>query len=240
MRGAGCIINDLWDREIDKKVERTRMRPLAGGAISPQKAMIALAILLLAGGVILLQFNWLTIWLGVLTLPLIVLYPLMKRITYWPQAFLGIVFNFGALMGWTVFRGQIDPPALFLYAACVFWTLGYDTIYAHQDREDDVMAGVKSTALRLGAYSRPAVMGFYGLHALLLMSAIINTYQLYGGNLLFSYSFLAMILLPALTLGVMIRLQRWNTASPGDSLQLFRENGIYGAFVLILLYFAGL
>ena len=161
MRGAGCVVNDIWDRDLDKMVERTRERPLASGAVSVKQAAAFLSLLLMIGAAILLSMNMLTIMLGLLSLPLIALYPAMKRITYWPQLFLGLTFNFGALMGWAAVTGELSAAPLFLYLGGIFWTIGYDTIYAHQDKEDDALAGIKSTALKFGNRSKLWVSGFY-------------------------------------------------------------------------------
>lgn len=171
MRGAGCTVNDIFDRDYDAKVLRTRMRPLASGAISVKQALLFLGIQAGIGLLILLQFNLLTILLGIASLALVVPYPLMKRITYWPQAWLGLTFNWGALMGMSVILNDIPVSAFLLYAGCFFWTVGYDTIYAHQDKEDDVMVGVKSSALRLGRHTLPALILFYSLTTLLIGTA---------------------------------------------------------------------
>jgi len=163
MRGAGCTYNDIIDRDIDAHVARTRGRPIPSGAVSVRAAW-ALAIgLSLAGFVILLQFNLFTILLGIGSLSLIAAYPFMKRITWWPQAWLGLTFNWGALVGFSAETGELAAPALLLYAGCFFWTLGYDTIYAHQDKEDDALIGVKSTARRLSALTKPWLYTFYSL-----------------------------------------------------------------------------
>ncbi len=146
MRGAGCTVNDLWDRNIDAAVERTRNRPIPSGEVSVKQATIFLIAQLLAGLAVLLQLSPTAIWLGVASLLLVGTYPLMKRITWWPQAFLGLTFNWGALMGWASVTDDIALPAILLYAAGVFWTLAYDTIYAFQDIEDDARIGVRSTA----------------------------------------------------------------------------------------------
>ena len=163
MRGAGCTFNDIVDRDFDAKVARTRTRPVASGAISVPRAMIFLILQLVAGLGILLSFNRFTLALGAASLALVFTYPFMKRITYWPQAFLGITFNWGALLGFSAVTGTLGAEALALYAGGFFWTLGYDTIYAHQDKEDDVRLGVKSSALRLGEKTRPYLFAFYGL-----------------------------------------------------------------------------
>ncbi|MHA1563780.1 MAG: 4-hydroxybenzoate octaprenyltransferase [Alphaproteobacteria bacterium] len=168
MRGAGCVVNDLADRKFDAQVARTANRPIASGAISIPAALIFLAALLGLGLAILLQFNLFAVIVGAISLALIFPYPLMKRITYWPQAFLGLTFNWGALLGWVAVTGRLDPPALSLYAAGFFWTLGYDTIYAHQDKQDDALIGVKSTALLLAANTRPWIAVFLTITVLLL------------------------------------------------------------------------
>lgn len=168
MRGAGCTVNDLADRKYDAMVARTATRPIPSGAISIPAALTFLVALMIIGLAILLQFNGFAIIIGALSLALIFPYPLMKRITYWPQAFLGLTFNWGALLGWATVTGRIDPPALTLYAAGFFWTLGYDTIYAHQDKEDDALIGVKSTALLLGTKTRPWIAIFLTITVLLL------------------------------------------------------------------------
>jgi len=165
MRGAGCTLNDIFDREFDAKVERTRGRPLPSGAITVARALLFMITLGLCGMVILLQFNGFAIWVGLASIPLIVTYPLMKRVTYWPQLFLGATFNWGALLGWAAVTGELSAAPVALYLAGIFWTLGYDTIYAHQDKEDDALVGVKSSALRLGDRTRPWLWGFYGCAA---------------------------------------------------------------------------
>lgn len=156
MRSAGCIINDLFDRDIDKHVERTKNRPLASGELSVNQALVFLSVNLLSGLAVLVTFNYNSILLGFGVMPIVVIYPLMKRITNWPQLVLGLAFNWGALVGWTAVQGTTSLPHILpLYVSGVCWTLTYDTIYAYQDREDDVRVGVKSTARALG--DRPQV-----------------------------------------------------------------------------------
>ncbi|CAA7623026.1 4-hydroxybenzoate octaprenyltransferase [Magnetospirillum sp. SS-4] len=170
MRGAGCTFNDWADRDFDGRVARTASRPIPSGAVSANQALLFLALLLLLGLAILMQLNPFAVSVGMASLLLVFPYPFMKRITYWPQAWLGLTFNWGALLGWAAVRGQIDLPALLLYAAGPFWTLGYDTIYAHQDKEDDALIGVKSTALALGDATPKWLWLFYGA-TLTLMGA---------------------------------------------------------------------
>lgn len=181
MRGAGCVVNDLWDRDLDKKVERTASRPLASGVMSVPQALIFLIFLLLCGLIILLQMNGLTIILGIVSLLLVGFYPLMKRITWWPQAFLGLTFNLGALMGWSAVVGEVSMPAVLLYVGGFFWTMGYDTIYAHQDTKDDELIGIKSTARLFGKYSQRWVASFYIVSSVCLMSAVFMMVGWRGG-----------------------------------------------------------
>ncbi|CAI9114707.1 OLC1v1015488C1 [Oldenlandia corymbosa var. corymbosa] len=161
LRGAGCTINDLLDRDIDTKVERTRLRPVASGDLTPFKGLCFLGLQLLLGLGILVQLNTFSQILGASSLFLVFSYPLMKRLTFWPQAYLGLTFNWGALLGWAAIKGSLDPAVVVpLYLSGVFWTLVYDTIYAHQDKDDDLKVGVKSTALRFGDSSREWLSGF--------------------------------------------------------------------------------
>jgi 4-hydroxybenzoate polyprenyltransferase len=159
MRGAGCTLNDIADRDFDARVARTRLRPLPSGRITVFQALVFLAAQLAIGAAVLFSLNNLSILLGLAVLALIGTYPFMKRITWWPQLFLGLNFNWGALIGWTAVTGALAAPPLLLYLGGVFWTLGYDTIYAHQDKEDDARIGVKSSALALGERTRPCVLG---------------------------------------------------------------------------------
>ncbi len=163
MRGAGCAYNDIVDRDIDAKVARTALRPIPSGQISLAQAWTFLAALSLTGLVVLLQFNFLTIVIGLSSLVLVAAYPFMKRITYWPQAWLGLTFNWGALVGYAAIAEMLSVAAMMIYVAGIFWTLGYDTIYAHQDTEDDALIGVKSTALKFGAATKGWLTAFYVL-----------------------------------------------------------------------------
>jgi 4-hydroxybenzoate polyprenyltransferase len=171
MRGAGCTYNDLVDREIDAQVARTRSRPLPSGQVSPRGAFIFMLVLCLIGLLVLLSFNSTTIWLGLGVIPIVALYPFVKRFSYWPQAVLGLAFNWGALLGWPAALGRLDWPAIVLYAGAVAWTIGYDTIYAHQDREDDDLIGLKSTALRFGRATKPWLIALYSLAWLAITAA---------------------------------------------------------------------
>ncbi|MDB5484815.1 MAG: 4-hydroxybenzoate polyprenyltransferase [Tardiphaga sp.] len=172
MRGAGCAWNDITDRHLDALVERTRSRPIPAGQISVRQALAFLVALALVGLVVLLRFNWFAVWTGIASLAIVAAYPFMKRITYWPQIVLGLAFSWGALMGFAVLLGRVDLIALVLYAGSISWVIGYDTIYAHQDTEDDALIGIKSTALLFGAKTRPMLTLFYGLAVALIGVAL--------------------------------------------------------------------
>ena len=171
MRGAGCTWNDLVDRDLDSKVERTRSRPIPSGQVTARQAAMFMLAQTLVGLLVLLQFNTFTIFCGFASLLVVAIYPFMKRITYWPQIVLGLAFSWGALMGWPAAFGRLDWPALILYAGSISWVIGYDTIYAHQDREDDMMIGIKSTALLFGERTQPMIAGFYAGAVVLIAAA---------------------------------------------------------------------
>jgi 4-hydroxybenzoate polyprenyltransferase len=171
MRGAGCTYNDIIDREIDAQVARTRGRPLPSGAVTVRQAWLFLGAQLAAGLAVLIQLNSFAIAVGAASLLLIAAYPFMKRITWWPQAWLGLTFNWGALVGFAAQTGAIDASDALLYAGLLFWTLGYDTIYALQDKEDDALIGVKSTARLFGARAKDWVLGFYTAAFALVLAA---------------------------------------------------------------------
>jgi len=174
MRGAGCAWNDITDRDLDAKVERTRSRPLPSGRITVKQALAFLVALALVGLVVLLQFNRFAVLTGIASLAVVAIYPFMKRVTWWPQVFLGLAFSWGALMGFAVTFGRIDVTALVLYAGSIAWVIGYDTIYAHQDSEDDALIGIKSTARLFGAHTHQALILFYGLAVVLIGVALAS------------------------------------------------------------------
>jgi 4-hydroxybenzoate polyprenyltransferase len=225
MRGAGCTLNDLADQNFDAMVERTRNRPLASGRITRAQAFLFLISLSLIGLAVLLQFNWYSVVLGASSLLIVAIYPFMKRITHWPQFVLGLAFNWGALIGWTATHASLTPAPLLLYAGGIAWTLAYDTIYAHQDKEDDVLIGVKSTALLFGANTTPWLIGFFTIAIALFAMAL---WQANAG--LASYVGLAAATFHA----------AWQTTSFDHSnsnlcLKLFKSNRTFG-----LLFLAGL
>ena len=173
MRGAGCAWNDITDRDLDARVERTRSRPIPSGQVSVTGALVFLALQALIGLAVLLQFNRFAILTGIASLVVVAIYPFMKRVTYWPQVVLGLAFSWGALMGFAVLLGRLPVAAFVLYAGSIAWVIGYDTIYAHQDREDDALIGVKSTARLFGDNTPVMLTLFYGLAVLLVGAAIV-------------------------------------------------------------------
>jgi 4-hydroxybenzoate polyprenyltransferase len=187
MRGAGCTWNDLVDRNLDGLVERTRSRPIPSGQVTVAQATAFMVAQALIGLLVLIQFNRFTVFTGLASLLVVAIYPFMKRITYWPQIVLGLAFSYGALMGWPAAFGQLDWPAIVLYAGSISWVVGYDTIYAHQDREDDLLIGIKSTALLFGENTRPMLARFYsGAVVLIGISGLMA-----GGGLIFVLGLIA-------------------------------------------------
>ena len=214
MRGAGCVVNDMWDRDLDRRVSRTAGRPLASGALRVRQATIFLALLLLAGLLVLLQLDPAAQRLGILSLVLVALYPLAKRVTWWPQAVLGVTFGWGAPMGYAAAAGRLDPAALVLHAAAFAWILGYDTIYAHQDREDDALIGVRSTARLFAGRTRPFLAACYGAALALL--------GLSGWLAGLSGAFAAGLLLPAALLAWQV--VTLDVDDPAGCLRRFKHN----------------
>lgn len=222
MRGAGCVINDLWDRDIDKAVERTRGRPLASGQVSVRQAIAFTLSLLVLGLFILIQLPPLAIFLGVVSLGPVILYPLAKRVTWYPQAVLGLTFNFGALIGAAAVLGYVPVTAVILYIGGFFWTIGYDTIYAHQDIVDDGIVGIKSTALKFGVHSRIYISLCYFVFAALLYTTGILSYASAG-----FYIFWAAAACHLLWQSHSVKLD-----NPADCLGKFRSNRNFGFLVL--------
>ena len=214
MRAAGCVVNDLWDRDIDRRVARTAGRPLASGAIRPRQALAFLAALLACGLLVLLSLNRLAQCLGVASLLLVGLYPLAKRVTWWPQLAMGFTFGFGAPMGYAAASGRIDLSWAFLYAAAILWDLGFDTIYAHQDREDDALVGVRSTARLFGERTRVFLAVCY--------AAAILAFALAGWSAGLGIWFWPMLALPATLLARQVTTLEIH--DPARCLVLFRAN----------------
>ncbi|WP_150524651.1 4-hydroxybenzoate octaprenyltransferase [Roseibium sediminis] len=223
MRGAGCTYNDIVDEDIDGKVERTRSRPIPAGQVTRSQAKIFLILQALVGLVVLLQFNMFTIGLGVLSLLPVAIYPFMKRVTNWPQLFLGLAFSWGALMGWAAVFGSLSWAPVLLYIGGICWTIGYDTIYAHQDKEDDALVGVKSTALLFGGHTKIALVLLYLAATLLFgLAAVLAD----AGPFAF-----AGIALGAAHLYWQIAVL--DIDQPDECLKLFRSNGKYGWILFI-------
>ena len=225
MRSAGCIINDLVDQSIDAKIERTALRPIAAKKISNLHAIILLIILLTIGLLTLLQFKFETILTGLACTPLIVMYPFMKRITFWPQLFLGIVFNWGIIICSVEFFGAITKEFFMLYLACVFWTIGYDTIYAFQDLKDDIKTKIKSTAVLFNDKGRYLVLASFTLMFLLIgYLTFVKTNKL-----------ITMFFLLAIIIFIIFNLLRWDHKSESNSGKIFRQNNVFGAMIFLYL-----
>src|SRR6202045_3063052 len=214
MRGAGCTWNDITDRDLDAMVERTRSRPIPAGQVSVKQAFVFLAVQALIGLAVLLQFNRFAVMIGIASLIIVAVYPFMKRITWWPQIVLGLAFSWGALMGFAVTQQRIDVTALALYAGSIAWVIGYDTIYAHQDAEDDALIGIKSTALLFGARTRPALVVFYATAVVLIGVAL----ALAGAR------WPAWIGLAAFAAHLIWQIARLDISDPALCLRIFRSN----------------
>jgi 4-hydroxybenzoate polyprenyltransferase len=225
MRGAGCTWNDIVDRDLDGSVERTRSRPIPSGQVSVRQAAAFLALQSLVGLAVLLTFNGFTVALGIASLLIVAVYPFMKRITYWPQIGLGLAFSWGALMGWAGAFGRLDLAPLWLYAGSISWVIGYDTIYAHQDRDDDALIGIKSTALLFGPRTKPMLALFYGLAVILIGAAGAAG----GAGVVFAFGLVAF----AAHLGWQIA--RLDIRDPDNCLAVFKSDRDAG-----LILFAGL
>ncbi|MGE5164582.1 MAG: 4-hydroxybenzoate octaprenyltransferase [Sphingobacteriales bacterium] len=214
MRGAGCTWNDLVDRNLDGLVERTRSRPIPSGQVSVGQATIFMLAQALVGLLVLVQFNRFTVVAGLASLLVVVIYPFMKRITYWPQIFLGLAFSWGALMGWPAAFGRLDWPALVLYAGSILWVIGYDTIYAHQDREDDLLIGIKSTALLFGERTPMMLATFYAGATLVIAAAGFMA----GGGMIFTIGIIAF------AAHLAWQVTRLDIDDPAHCLVLFKSN----------------
>jgi 4-hydroxybenzoate polyprenyltransferase len=230
MRGAGCAYNDIVDEDIDRKVDRTRSRPLPSGQVGRRQAWIFLALQALVGLAVLLQFNRFAILVGIVSLAIVAIYPFMKRITNWPQLVLGLAFSWGALMGWAAAFGTLDPAALMLYAGSVLWVIGYDTIYAHQDKEDDAIVGVRSTARLFGDDTKSWLVWLYG-----------------GALVLFASAYAAAeVPVPALAglfaaaAHMWLQVRRLDIDDPDQCLKLFKSNNTVGWLIFLGLVGGGL
>ena len=227
MRGAGCTWNDLVDRDLDGRVERTRSRPIPSGQVTVAQATMFMVAQALVGFLVLIQFNRFTVATGIASLLVVVVYPFMKRITYWPQIFLGLAFSWGALMGWPAAFGRLDWPAVVLYAGSILWVIGYDTIYAHQDRDDDLLIGIKSTALLFGERTPTMLATFYAGAIVLIAAAGFMA----GGGIMFTIGIVAF------AAHLAWQVARLDIDDPAHCLMLFKSNRdagliLFGAMLL--------
>jgi 4-hydroxybenzoate polyprenyltransferase len=214
MRGAGCTWNDLVDRDLDGRVERTRSRPIPSGQVTVAQATMFMVAQALVGFLVLIQFNRFTVATGIASLLVVVIYPFMKRITYWPQIFLGLAFSWGALMGWPAAFGRLDWPAIVLYAGSILWVIGYDTIYAHQDRDDDLLIGIKSTALLFGERTLTMLATFYAGAIVLIAAAGFMA----GGGIIFTIGIIGF------AAHLAWQVSRLDIDDPAHCLALFKSN----------------
>ncbi len=224
MRSAGCIVNDILDKEFDKKVSRTKNRPIASDKISIKIAFLYASILCLLALFVLLNFNKFTIFLALGSMPLAFTYPLMKRFTYWPQLFLGITFNYGLILGWTSIKGEIDIVPIIFYFGAIFWTLGYDTIYGYQDIKDDEIIGLKSTSIKFKGREKKFLFICY---AFLLVMFLVGGYLMKLDN---TYYFLSII--PFLHLFI-YQIKTFNSKDPISCLNVFKSNNMFGLIIFL-------
>ena len=224
MRSAGCIVNDILDKEFDKKVFRTKKRPIASEKISVRVALFYIVILCLLALVVLLNFNQFTILLALGSMPLAFTYPLMKRFTYWPQLFLGITFNYGLILGWTAVKGQIDMVPILFYIGAIFWTLGYDTIYGFQDVKDDEIIGLKSTSIKFKKKPQILLYSCYSIFLLIILTIgyfmSLNKLSLFLYILIFIQMFY-------------FQLNKLNTKNPSSCLKIFKSNNFLGLLIFL-------
>ena len=224
MRSAGCIVNDIFDRDFDKKVLRTKSRPIASGRITVKVAILYSCILCLLAFLVLLNFNYFTIILALGSMPLAFTYPLMKRLTYWPQLFLGITFNYGLILGWTAVYGRIDFVPLIFYVGAIFWTLGYDTVYGYQDIKDDEIIGLKSTSIKFKNKAKQFLITCYLVLILILI--------IIGYMMSFSKYYYFFLIIPFIHLFV-YQLKIFDHNSPENCLKAFKSNNLFGLIVLL-------
>ena len=223
MRSAGCIVNDIVDKDFDKKVKRTKKRPLASGRITVKRSLIYVVILCLLAFIILIQFNFLTILLGMSSMILAFTYPFMKRFTYWPQLFLGLTFNWGIIMAWTSINNEINFNIILLYLAAIFWTLGYDTIYGAQDMSDDEIIGLKSTSIKF----KKNIKKFVTISYLISLITIIFLLKSYFGFNVFS------ILICLFGLTFLYQIQKFKIKDPKSCFKAFKFNNVSGFLLFI-------
>ena len=224
MRSAGCIVNDILDREFDAKVYRTKNRPIASGKISIRLAVIYALLLCFMALLVLINFNFFTIILALVSMPLAFTYPLMKRFTYWPQLFLGVTFNYGLILGWTAIKGEIDIIPIIFYFGAIFWTLGYDTIYGYQDIKDDEIIGLKSTSIKFK--NNPKKFLFISYSLLFILFFV-------GGIFMeFSYFYYLLLIFPLIHM-FFFQIKIFNFKDPSSCLKAFKSNNVFGLIMLL-------
>ena len=224
MRSAGCIVNDILDKEFDAKVFRTKNRPIASEKISIKLGIIYSTVLCFLALLVLLNFNFFTIVLALGSMPLAFTYPLMKRLTYWPQLFLGITFNYGLILGWTAIKGEIELIPILFYFGAIFWTLGYDTIYGYQDIKDDEIIGLKSTSIKFKNSAKQFLFLCYTLLSLLFIAG--------GYFMKFNYIYFVIFTIPLIHL-FFFQIKKFNKNNPSDCLKIFKSNNIFGLIIFL-------
>jgi len=224
MRSAGCIVNDILDKEFDSKVFRTKDRPIASGKVSIKLAIFYSITLCLLALLVLLNFNSLTIIMALGSMPLAFTYPLMKRFTYWPQLFLGITFNYGLILGWTSITGKIDLVPIIFYLGAIFWTLGYDTIYGYQDIKDDEIIGLKSTSIKFKNKPKYFLVTCY--------TSLLTLFTIGGYYMKFHYSYFVLLIFPMLHL-FLYQIKTFNTDNPKSCLTVFKSNNMLGLIIFL-------
>ena len=224
MRSAGCIVNDILDRKFDKKVKRTKNRPIASGKIKVQIGFLYAFILCLLAFLVLINFNYFTIIIALASMPLAFTYPLMKRFTYWPQLFLGITFNYGLILGWTSISEQIDVAPIIFYLGAIFWTLGYDTIYGFQDIKDDEIIGVKSTSIKFKGTAK--------IFLILCYLSLISSLILGGLMMNFDLIYFLLIAIPVMHL-FFYQINNFNSKNPASCLRIFKSNNYLGIIIFL-------
>ena len=224
MRSAGCIVNDIFDRKYDAKVFRTKNRPIASGKVSVNLAIFYSLTLCFLALIVLINFNFFTITLALISMPLAFTYPLMKRFTYWPQLFLGVTFNYGLILGWTAINGELDIIPIIFYFGAIFWTLGYDTIYGYQDIKDDEIIGLKSTSIKFKSNPKKFLLISYSFFFILF---------LIGGIFMkFSFYYYLLSLVPLLHL-FFFQMRVFNINNPSSCLKAFKSNNMFGLIILL-------
>ena len=224
MRSAGCIVNDISDKEFDKKVERTKNRPLASNKVSIKLAIFYVLVLCALAFLVLINFNNLTIILALGSMPLAFTYPLMKRFTYWPQLFLGITFNYGLILGWTSIQGEINTVAIIFYMGAIFWTLGFDTIYGFQDIKDDEIIGIKSTSIKFKQNPK--------IFLLLCYTAFLTSLIIIGFLMEFKWLYFMSLLIPIFNM-LFIQIKNFKIKDPINCLKIFKKNNFLGFLILL-------